>query len=278
MQRLVTRTVMFALIATLLSVCVQHMLRQVAAASPNERSSWTAEKIRKVREAATQVVQVPESVPMGWSQSPVDPHKLLPFFKPLTVKDGLRLRAFQFKDEIGNGNGFVWALPDDAAFPPPEDCPVVLTHFLQPPKPPRALNDFMEAIDGDHSPDSYLASSMLARELKEFGALWHGLNWTTHVVIDADPWNHPPLEAEEPLAMIDRPQANADEFTWLEDRPKDWKPKIEVDENTIRVTFFTFSALDEQRIYRHTDYYQRGSYQFTTKQKVVAKAFGGFAF
>ncbi len=278
MKRLLMRVLFLAMITGLLCVGVDQVISRIDAAPPTDGPKWTAESIRKIRRAATRTVEVPEAARMGWSQSSVDPAKLLPFFEPLKVKEGFRLHAFQFKDEVGNGNGFVWALPADATFPAPEDCPVLLTHFLQPPKPPEALNDFMEAIEGDDSLDSYLASSLLARELKEFGALWHGLDWTTHVVLDADPWTNPPLEVDEPLAMIDRPQSSVNEFTWLEDRPNDWVPRVKVTRNTIQVTFFTYSALEEQRIYRHVDYYQRGSYQFSTKQTVIAKAQGGFAF
>jgi predicted component of type VI protein secretion system len=49
-------------------------------------------------------------------------------------------------------------------------------NFLRPPKPREALN-VAEVLEGDGSPKSYLAVSLLLREIQEFRALWHGLVW-----------------------------------------------------------------------------------------------------
>jgi len=43
-----------------------------------------------------------------------------------------------------------------------------------PPRPHGALDDFMDAIEGDGSAWSYLSASLFAREAAELGALWHG--------------------------------------------------------------------------------------------------------
>ncbi|MFY9255843.1 MAG: hypothetical protein WAO83_20485 [Fuerstiella sp.] len=241
-------------------------------------TSWTAERVRKAREKAATMAAVPEDVPHGWSKSRVDPQKLVTLFPPIQLKAEYRLRAFQYSDELGNGNGFVWAMPANAEFPEPDDCPVVVTHFLKPPKPPTALDDFMEAIKGDDSPNSYLAASLLARELREFGATWHGLDWTTHVVLDADPFMNPPAKQDSPLAPMDRPNGGADAFKWHEERPSNWKPHVEITADSVQVTFYTFSGLDKQAIYRHVDYFRPGSLRFTSLQKVVAESPGGFAF
>ena len=39
----------------------------------------------------------------------------------------------------------------------------------------------MQAIDGDGSLRSYFEASILARELAEFGAIWHGISWGEHI-------------------------------------------------------------------------------------------------
>ena len=127
MKRLLCRALVLAMITGLVCVCAEQVTSRIDAAPPTDRSKWTAEKIRKIRRAATRAVEVPETAPVGWSQSRIDPTELLPFFEPLKLKEGFKLRAFQFKDEVGNGNGFVWGLPADAAFPAPDDCPVVLS-------------------------------------------------------------------------------------------------------------------------------------------------------
>ena len=48
-------------------------------------------------------------------------------------------------------------MPVDAEFPDPEECPRLERVFLEPPVPPAALEESMDAIDGDGSPWSYTA-------------------------------------------------------------------------------------------------------------------------
>ena len=78
-----------------------------------------------------------------------DSGKLISFFE--TYQSAVRM-AFNgkiVKVKSANGNGFVWAMPVDAEFPDPEKCPRLKNVFLEPPKPPAALDDYMDAIDGD---------------------------------------------------------------------------------------------------------------------------------
>ena len=79
-------------------------------------------------------------------------------------------RFFQQKTDAG-------IVPVDAEFPDPDDSPVIEDHLFKAPKPWDALDDVMQAIEGDDSPASYFAASLLRRELREFGARWHGLDW-----------------------------------------------------------------------------------------------------
>ncbi|MBN2192906.1 MAG: hypothetical protein JW751_08820 [Polyangiaceae bacterium] len=44
----------------------------------------------------------------------------------------------------------------------------------------------MQAIELSGTDRSYLEASILRRELEEFSARWHGLNWRTEQVIDRD--------------------------------------------------------------------------------------------
>ncbi len=148
--------------------------------------TFPATKVEQLRKQAGKAAELPEDVPSGWSKSPVDPMALLAVFKPLHIKDGYILRAYQFR-EGGNGNGFVWAMPVDADFPDPEACPRLENVVLEPPVPPAALDDYMNAIDGDGTPWSYMCASILAREMAEFGAMWHGCDWDTHTILGADP-------------------------------------------------------------------------------------------
>lgn len=145
-------------------------------------TTFTLAKVQQLRTRAAKLAQPRRNVPEDWSISAVDPMTVLAVFKPLRIKEGYILRAYQFCSG-GNGNGFVWAMPTDADFPDPEQCPRLEDVFLEPPKPPAALDDAMEAIDGDGSPWSYLCASLLCRQLREFGAMWHGCDWSTHSIL-----------------------------------------------------------------------------------------------
>jgi len=112
------------------------------------------EEVEKLRRRVAKVAKLPAKVPDGWSISTVDPMAVLAVFTPLCLKPGFVLRAYQYQ-VCGNGNGFVWAVPADSEFPAPENCPRLRDAFLEPPKPPLALDHVMDAIDGDGSPWSY---------------------------------------------------------------------------------------------------------------------------
>src|SRR5215469_7088273 len=126
-------------------------------------------------------------VPEGWSFSRADPMQMLLVAKSLRMRPGYILRAYQFR-QGGNGNGFVYAVPEGSPFPEPGDCQARnASHFLTPPVPPGALPEFAEALEGDNSPWSFVEASILVRELHELGALWHGVAWGTHTILGENP-------------------------------------------------------------------------------------------
>ena len=45
----------------------------------------------------------------------------------------------------------------------------------------------MLAIEGDDTPWSYLSASLLGRQFKAFGAMWHGESWGTHEILGENP-------------------------------------------------------------------------------------------
>ena len=228
--------------------------------------------ITQLRGKASRAARAPEDCPDGWSISAVDPMAVLAVFKPLRLKDGFVLRAYQFR-EGGNGNAFVWAMPVDADFPDPEECPRLEGVFLEPPKPPLALDHVMDAIDGDRSPWSYMCASILARELGEFGAMWHGCNWSTHTVLGANPWN--PTRRKKKSGVVHW-MSPLTEWVWAERSPKAWSPSVDAGEATTVVTFYTFSQLGQEAIYRHTDTYEPGSYRFYSERATLATGPDGY--
>lgn len=235
-------------------------------------------RIKELREKAAELTQLGEDdqpEPEGWSKSRHDPNKLVDLFKPLRLKDGFVLRAYLFR-EGGNGNGVVWAMPADAEFPEPKDCPALEQHLFKAPKPWDALDDPMQVVEGDDSEWSYLAASLLRRELHEFGALWHGVNWGVHTLLDADPWKAgPPADDADPLQSPHSPQQ---EWTWHGPRPAQWAPQVEMTPDRVTVTFYTYCPLYEEAIFRHTDTYRRGKYRAKVEQQRIADAPGGIAF
>jgi len=224
-------------------------------------------KVNALRRRAAKACPEPKDAPDGWSRSTSDPMKLLRVFKSLQMKPGFVLRAYQYS-EGGNGNGFIWAMPESAPFPYPEECSRLKDVFLQPPKPPQALDQLMDAIDGDGSPWSYLSASLFDREAAEFGAMWHGCEWSEHDIIGADPWQ----SDFNPWGVFD----SLDEWTWNESKPETWEPSFVETDDSLSVSFLTFSGLGTTAIYRHTNTFKSGSYAFNAERATVAEGPGGF--
>lgn len=235
----------------------------------------TAARVAELRQQADQLMHLTEELPDGWSKSPLEPARLLEVFRPLRVREGFVLRAYQFYEE-GNGNGVVWALPETADFPAPADCPILENHLLKAPKPFDALDDVMEAIEGDSSPWSYFAASMLRRQFSELGALWHGTNWSVHCVLDEDPWKAGDLSENE--SPLDAPNSNRDDWTWHEEPPQDWRPQVRVEEDRVVVSFYTYCGLEQQRLIRHTDIYRPGKYRARVLERTIAEGPPVFVF
>jgi hypothetical protein len=189
------------------------------------------------------------------------------------MKPGFVLRAYQFR-EGDNGNGFIWAMPDSAPFPHPEECPRLKGVFLEPPKPPQALDQLMDAIDGDGSPWSYLSASLFACEAAEFGAMWHGCEWSVQSIIGADPWRRDPT-AKERQSQQGVP-GSLDEWEWNESKPESWAPSFVETDDSSSINFLTFSGLGRSEIYRYTNTFKRGSYAFNAERATVAEGPFGF--
>ena len=245
---------------------------------------FSESQIRNWRARANLLSRLPNTTPEGWSKSPVDPAILLNVFPRLRLREGYVLRAYVFVQD-GNSNGFVWALPADADFPEPDDCPRVESHFLKPPKPIDALDDTMEAIIGDDSVASYFQASLLRRELKEFGTGWHGISWGMNMVFDDDPWKPRIDLPEEMLARF--PVSRPDDWKWLEAKPDSWVPEGSMDAKQTTITFYSYTPLaadgpgdeiEKERIYRHTETYRRGKYRPLVKEKKIAEGPDAIAF
>jgi len=233
---------------------------------------YSIDEIRRLRKAAARLTELSQDAPEGWSKSRTDAGELVKLFKSLQLRKGFALRAYQFSSD-GNRSGAVWAMPADAAFPEPKDCPTLNAHLFKAPKPAQALDDVMDAIEGDDSLESYMLASLLWRELCDFGAAWHGLSWTFHTVLADSPWK---AVANDDAPPTERPSSPRDQWTWKLAEPKDWNPQVRLDGNTATVTFYTFCGLYPEKIFLHTDTYTRGKYRAKVDEQVVAEGKGGF--
>jgi len=237
--------------------------------------TFPIEEVQRLRRLAEEARQVPREYTEGWSKSDVDPMKLLFSFPSLRLKKGLVLRAYQFRSG-DNGNGIVWAMPENLTLPEPDACSRLVGIFLEPPRPPGALDNTMEAIEGDGSPWSYLSASLFAREVAEFGAMWHGCSWSTHIILGSDPWSSPQRSTRR--SSSEGPSGSPDDWRWLESKPSEWVPEVYEDGGIVTVTFYTFSGLDREVIYRHLDTYKPDRYRFESDRKVIAEGSRGFIF
>ncbi len=244
-------------------------------APPDDRAvRFRAADAAALREKASELAAVPESAPEGWSKSAVDPNRLLTLFPALRIRQGFTLRAYQFKSE-GNGNAVVWAMPVDAEYPEPKDCPRLEGHLFKAPKPYDALDDVMDAIEGNDTAEAYWQASLLRRELKDFGAIWHGVAWGTHVIVEDDPSKFVRDENADPLRT---PSTKPDEWTWLEAKPTNWTPRVMLEADRAVVTFYTFSGYEKEGLYRHVDVYRRGKYRPRVEEPRIAEGKGGYLF
>jgi hypothetical protein len=204
-----------------------------------------------------------------WTVSERNPEQLLEGFDRLHLKPDIKLCAYVYKSPLGS-NGFVYALPRSATMPDPGLCSRSSSHFLRPPVPPEAMDDPMSAIIGDGSALSYLQASVIARELREFGAGWHGLTWSVQFVLDQNP-----LMADMNGDVSTGPPTLA--WKWLE-TVGEWRPHVSLNETVVTVVFYTSCEYYSRRIVENVDTYRARNYCFSSKEAVVADGGPGLCF
>jgi hypothetical protein len=205
----------------------------------------------------------------------------LSVFKSLNVKEGMMLRAYQWRSG-GNGYGVICAMPQNLPFPEPDECEVGSGDY---PKstvlvPLGVLKDPMEAMEGDRSLWSYMEASIFARELGEIGAMWHGINWRTHILLDRGCIYdlRRPTDVRSLEDFFKPIDLSPDDWDWIEPQPVEWRPTVTEGESFVTVVFYTYSGLGNHRIYRHVDEYRIGSYYPQRERVEIAKRAGGFLF
>lgn len=188
-----------------------------------------------------------------WFVSTVNPAAPLLKLPGLSLKPGFRLVSYLYRTP-GHGAGIVWALPEalstiDQLEASLKGCDSIATV----PRPAGALEHFMDAIEGDRSPASFLIASLWRRELQEFGSLGDRHRWHQHALI-----------AEGP------PHGS---WQWPADPPKNFLPKVRVsDDGQAVLEFFTCRRTAPATLYRHLDRYPVHQYRGDSLDKPVAVA------
>lgn len=237
-------------------------------------STFDLRRLTALRRRAEMARQRQEPPPAGWSRSAVDPMGVVGACDALRLRTGFTLRAYQYYFG-GNGHAVVWAMPTASPFQPPQDCSLRAGGLLEPPRPPGALDDVMQAIDGDGSPWSYMSASVFWREIHEFGALWHGCDWSSHRLLGRNPLSDP---ARGRQRGADWPTGRARDWNWLRPEPADWRPAVRGEGATVTVTFCTFNAAVREKIALHTDRYESGGYCFVPTIETLATGPLGFIY
>ncbi|HEY9698056.1 MAG TPA: hypothetical protein V6D10_12380 [Trichocoleus sp.] len=188
-----------------------------------------------------------------WFVSTVNPAAALLKLPGLQVKPNYRLVSYLYRASQ-NGIGLVFSLPETLSTTAQLEKVLAKSGGIaQPPCPEGALPNFMEAIEGDRSPVSFMVASILRRELQEFGAVGKRCNWNHHRLIDAIPTK---------LSWV-----------WRVDPPKDLLPKVKVlPDGQAAVEFFSCRIGESIMLYRHLDQYPAGQYKAASLDKALAVA------
>jgi len=215
----------------------------------------------------------------GWRKSPYSLTSVLADYSHIWVSDGYILTGYQFCSEMGS-SGFAFAIPNNKELPDPpveeldfgwlETGEVSLGNTSA--LPDWVRYDIGRFLQGDRSPVSYLEASLCMRALRETGAGWHGLSWSTHQLIASEKFVNNLLPQREEAWSTNV------EWEWPKGKPTEWRPCVYkgVDGSVI-VTFYTYSELGQQAIYLHRDTYKRG-YEFESKQEIIGTGSGGYIF
>lgn len=241
-----------------------------------ESKKFTAQAIQALRSKAYDAVSGDESERLdeGWTGPFDDPMAILSAFSPLGLKKGCVLKGYRYTSG-GDGNGIVYAVRDSANVLSSADLlrqwrertggSTTCHDFI--PKPKGARRSLMSVITGDGTPWSYLCASVLSRELAEYGARWHGVYWGAVEIVDSIPACDS-QEREEP----------SERWTWMADSPGDLRPKVVIGTAWPTVTFCTYSAVGGEVLEEVSDTFDRGTYEFSTQQRTIARGHGGYVF
>ncbi len=235
-------------------------------------------RVNRLRRAAIKAREIPDTDSGGsrdgnWSFAHGQANDLLGVFETLWLKPGFVLYAYIYRGSHG-GNGWTWAVPADSVSVGSRDGPALENGWA---KPPPGAVPLMQAIEGDGSPWSYLSASILSREAAEFGAFWHGLDWSVRKILSKPPRQS---EGRDSWDVDLKPTGHAPvgNWTWYGPVPRTWEPTLVDTGTTKEVVLHIFGPVGGRTISRATDTYRAGSYDAETKTVDLCSAGPGIVF
>lgn len=228
--------------------------------------------VTRLRRAAERARQSRDS---GWLASAYNADRLIGVFDTLRLKPGFGLYVDQFPEDRSE-DGAIWAVPTEASFVIPNACESAEYGRSCPPKPLHAV-PLMQAVDGDGSPWSYLSASILRREAAEFGASWPGYVWTDQAILSKLPRKSEDSNfPEDELDLTN--DSDAAEWAWHGKPPRVWEPTYSDRGVTKQIILHIRDPVGSDRIYRATDIYRAGSYDCTTRTKLLCTSGPGILY
>lgn len=189
-----------------------------------------------------------------WFISTIDPAAAVNKLPGLAIKPGVRLVTYLQRQPKG-GMGVTWALPDLMSTTAQLELALETAgNGSIPPRPKGTLSHVMEGIDGDCTPASFIAASLLVKELKELGRTGPNHRWSQHRLI-----------SEIPFKQFKQP------WQWQIQPPKNLSPKVKIQaDKSAVVEFFSCRVAPPIAIVRHLDQYPAKSYRPKTHDQVIA--------
>jgi len=220
----------------------------------------------------------------GWSiSSDRDPMALVRLFPSLKLASGYKLCMYQWLDSLG-GFAKVYAIKSDDQLPSPDPKSTrknpganIMSQDLIPDNPAPNLDSykfqFMDAIQGNDSPQSYLLASILMFEIDEIGAYWHGREWDDTFILSGKPEDHrylshgiirPTQNMEVMRSKLKENDNNipcAITWNYTHPWPLYWEPYVVVSKYWVNVHFVSYTGRNDCKLVITNIEFERGKYK-----------------
>ncbi|MCW3041338.1 MAG: hypothetical protein JWM31_3243, partial [Solirubrobacterales bacterium] len=197
---------------------------------------------------------------------------VLACFPRLRLRDDRRLVTYHWR-EGGNGDGWTFSFPEDAA------VPSAAAFFAADDWPDRAPDeadpDANAAARGNGTLAAYVEAAVATYELREVGARWHGVSWGTHEVVD-------PAGAGDSAVGPWSPDATeSGGWAWIDEPPASFTPEAVRDgAGLTHARFWTLTGLGGWQLVAHRLTFPAAGVLLPIghEQRTIATGGGGYVF